>query len=35
MAKECGISLEQKFEKENPDYTNLIRIELETEQKNA
>lgn len=29
MAKECGISLEQKFEKENPDYTNLIRIELE------
>ncbi|MEI6757971.1 MAG: phosphoglycerate dehydrogenase [Chlorobium sp.] len=31
MAKECGISLEQKFEKENPDYTNLIRIELENE----
>ena len=30
MAKERGISLEQKFEKENPDYTNLIRIELET-----
>ncbi|NTV06766.1 MAG: phosphoglycerate dehydrogenase [Chlorobiaceae bacterium] len=29
MAKECGINLEQKFEKENPDYTNLIRIELE------
>ncbi len=29
MARECGISLEQKFEKENPDYTNLIRIELE------
>jgi len=29
MAKECGISLEQKFEKENPNYTNLIRIELE------
>ena len=29
MAKECGITLEQKFEKENPDYTNLIRIELE------
>ncbi|MEI8032153.1 MAG: phosphoglycerate dehydrogenase [Chlorobiaceae bacterium] len=29
MAKDCGISLEQKFEKENPDYTNLIRVELE------
>ena len=29
MAKETGITLEQKFEKENPDYTNLIRIELE------
>ncbi|MEI6847823.1 MAG: phosphoglycerate dehydrogenase [Chlorobiaceae bacterium] len=29
MAKECGINLEQRFEKENPDYTNLIRIELE------
>ncbi len=29
MARESGISLEQKFEKENPDYTNLIRIELE------
>ena len=29
MAKDCGISLSQKFEKENPDYTNLIRIELE------
>lgn len=29
MAKDCGISLEQKFEKENPDYTNLIRIELQ------
>ena len=26
---DCGISLSQKFEKENPDYTNLIRIELE------
>ena len=31
MAKECGISLNQKFEKENLDYTNLIRIELESE----
>ncbi len=31
MAKECGISLSQKFEKENPDYTNLIRIELESD----
>ena len=30
MAKECGISLNQKFEKENLDYTNLIRIELES-----
>jgi len=29
MAKECGIVLEQRFEKENPDYTNLISIELE------
>ncbi|NTV92447.1 MAG: phosphoglycerate dehydrogenase [Chlorobiaceae bacterium] len=29
MAKETGITIEQKFEKENPDYTNLIRIELE------
>ena len=31
MAKESGIILEQRFEKENPDYTNLIRIELENE----
>ncbi len=31
MAKECGISLNQKFEKENLDYTNLIRIELESD----
>jgi len=31
MAKECGITLTQKFEKENRDYTNLIRIELENE----
>ena len=31
MAKECGISLNQKFEKENLDYTNLIRIELEND----
>ncbi|TLU82546.1 MAG: phosphoglycerate dehydrogenase [Chlorobium sp.] len=30
MARECGISLNQKFEKENLDYTNLIRIELES-----
>jgi D-3-phosphoglycerate dehydrogenase len=29
MAEEMGITLEQKFEKENPDYTNLIRVELE------
>ncbi|MCF8382831.1 MAG: phosphoglycerate dehydrogenase [Chlorobium sp.] len=29
MAAEMGITLEQKFEKENPDYTNLIRVELE------
>jgi D-3-phosphoglycerate dehydrogenase / 2-oxoglutarate reductase len=29
MAKECGLNLEQRFEKENPDYTNLISIELE------
>jgi len=28
MAGEMGIVLEQKFEKENPDYTNLIRVEL-------
>ena len=31
MAKECGIILNQKFEKENLDYTNLIRIELESD----
>ncbi|MEI6652123.1 MAG: phosphoglycerate dehydrogenase [Chlorobiaceae bacterium] len=31
MAKECGISLNQKFEKENLDYTNLIRIELDSD----
>ncbi len=31
MARECGISLNQKFEKENLDYTNLIRIELEND----
>jgi len=29
LAEELGITLEQKFEKENPDYTNLIRVELE------
>jgi D-3-phosphoglycerate dehydrogenase len=28
-AKESGLVLEQRFEKENPDYTNLISIELE------
>lgn len=28
LAEEMGITLEQKFEKENPDYTNLIRVEL-------
>jgi D-3-phosphoglycerate dehydrogenase len=28
MVREMGIEIEQKFEKENPDYTNLIRVEL-------
>lgn len=28
MVREMGIDIEQKFEKENPDYTNLIRVEL-------
>jgi D-3-phosphoglycerate dehydrogenase / 2-oxoglutarate reductase len=28
-AKESGLSLEQRFEKENTDYTNLISVELE------
>lgn len=31
MANDIGVNVEQRYEKENPDYNNLIRVELETE----
>ncbi|NTV46231.1 MAG: phosphoglycerate dehydrogenase, partial [Chlorobiales bacterium] len=31
MASDIGVDVEQRYEKENPDYNNLIRVELETE----
>ncbi|ACF12692.1 D-3-phosphoglycerate dehydrogenase [Chloroherpeton thalassium ATCC 35110] len=31
MANDMGLDVEQRYEKENFDYTNLIRVELETE----